>query len=162
MRPDSRSKTHGWQFVIGVMTPRIPRQSQEAMEDQTTARVCVSPQVWLCALAGIVQFGRLHVYIVDAQSMTEPLPNLAGKLSDFINTGEKWITDNDIAVCGGEIEMNYLGFINFNQDLEYKLRRFVGCPVLPSVASDDGIWNITDARFELRDEVNGFSSGEQT
>lgn len=135
----------------GVITPGIPRQAHE--EDQTTSRVCVSPQVWACALAGVILFGKLHVYMVDVPSVTDPLPGPDGNLSDFSNTSEKWITDKDIAACGGEIEMKYQGFIDFNQQLEHRLRSIVGCPVLPSATTDDAVWRIVGSQWVLRDEV---------
>jgi hypothetical protein len=137
--------------AAGVITPRIPRQAHN--EDQTTPRVCVSPRVWLCALAGVVLFGKLHVYMVDVPGVTDPRPGPDGNLSDFANTDEKWITDTDIAACGGEIEMKYRGFIDFDQELEHRLRRFVGSPVLPSAATDDAIWRIVGSQWVLRDEV---------
>src|SRR5262249_613505 len=104
IRPSSTSPE------MGTITPRIPRQGYK--EDETTPRVCVSPQVWLCALAGVILFGRLHIYMVDVPGVTAPFPGPDGNMSDFANTGEKWITDKDIAACGGEIVMNYIGFID--------------------------------------------------
>jgi len=97
--------------------------------------------------------GKLHVYMVDVPGVTDPLPGPDGDQSDFANTGEKWITDKDIAACGGEIEMKYRGFIDFNQELEDRLRSFVGCPVLPSAATDDAVWRIVGSQWVLRDAV---------
>jgi hypothetical protein len=91
--------------------------------------------------------------LVDVPGVTDPLPGPDGNLSDFANTGEKWITDKDIAARGGEIEMKYRGFINFNQELEHGLRSFVGCPVLPPAATDDVVWRIVGSQWVLRDGV---------
>src|ERR1043165_2458837 len=134
----------------GICLPRIPESCAD--EDQKTLRVCIAPAVWLCLLSG-PRKGPLYIYAVDPPAISDPNLSPIGNSSDFPNTGEKWITDNDIVRSGGKIGMSYKGFTIHTFDVECAIRAFIGLdrPITPSAASDTELWDIRGAQWFLRD-----------
>lgn len=74
-------------------------------------------------------------------------------MADFANTGEKWITDNNVEACGGRIDLVNVGFIDFYPVLEHRIRKVVGRPVLPSATTDEKVWRIVGDQWLLKDEI---------
>jgi hypothetical protein len=130
-----------------VVAPRIPECC--ATEDRQTKRVCVAPSIWQCVLS-ILRKCLLHIYVLDAPSVTDPLPNPDGSIDDFEKTGEKWITDKDIEIAGGEIVMKCLGFVNHSNEVEWGLRRKVGMPIVVERGSDNAIWQVHNGEWLMR------------
>src|SRR5207249_10285715 len=104
-----------------TITPRVPDDCPG--EDQVTRRVCVAPSVWQCLLSKPrPRPVTLHIYEINVEWFTDPITDPSHPINDFDFTGEKWVTDKDVDLCGGKIEMTYGGYIEATDELEWKLR----------------------------------------
>ncbi len=128
------------------ITPRIPIESYG---EEKTLRVCVAPTVWQCVYS-IPRFGTLHIYGVDADLPTEPI----GGISDIETTHEKWITDDNVQLCRGQIAMRRKGVIEITRDLKTCLK--VHCKtgkIQPNRSKDDLVWDIEGEVWSLKPEL---------
>ena len=130
----------------GICLPRIPEDCPG--EDQRTRRVCVAPSVWQCVLS-IGRKCKLFIYQVRTSSVTNPIV-IPGKISDFDPMGEKWITDDDIQKCGGQIALRPLGFIKYTDEVEWAIRKVVGRPVSAIAGSDSSFFVDRDGEWLLK------------
>jgi hypothetical protein len=133
----------------GTCQPRIPEDC--ANENRTIKRVCVGPSVWQCLLS-IPRKGKLFIYLVETAFITDPVV-IPGKVHDFDQTGERWITDRDIRMCGGSIVMVPQGFVEYTYELELAIRSVVGYPVSPTAGSDGYFWTFRQGEWLLKDSL---------
>lgn len=119
------------------IAPRIPCKSYA--EDQAIPRVCVAPTVWQC-VCSIPKDGTLYIYKIDTESVTTPV----GGIADIELTDEKWITDEDVQLHNGRLEMLKIGFIKIDKQLKVNLQINYREGCLPVASDDDkSIWNIS-------------------